>query len=96
MKSIFIPIFMAAVLAVSVTAEANKIESVIAVDYLNVEVMMKEPLTEKELDPRQVEDPDYKPSFTFNEGLKLRDCLFFNLLTVSMKMCTEFLLMDWI
>ena len=71
MKSIFIPIFMAAVLAVSVTAEANKIESVIAVDYLNVEVMMKEPLTEK-------------------------DCLFFNLLTVSMKMCTEFLLMDWI
>ena len=46
MKSIFIPTFMAAVLAVSVTAEANKIESVIAVDYLNVEVMMKEPLTE--------------------------------------------------
>ena len=51
MKSIFIPTFMAAVLAVSVTVEANKIESVIAVDYLNVEVMMKEPLTEKELDP---------------------------------------------
>ena len=40
MKSIFIPTFMAAVLAVSVTAEANKIESVIAVDYLNVEVIM--------------------------------------------------------
>ena len=57
MKSIFIPTFMAAVLAVSVTAEANKIESVIAVDYLNVEVMMKEPLTEKELDPHQMEDP---------------------------------------
>ena len=76
MKSIFIPTFMAAVLAVSVTAEANKIESVIAVDYLNVEVMMKEPLTEKELE--------------------LRDRLFFNLLTVFMKMCTEFLLMDWI
>ena len=70
MKSIFIPTFMAAVLAVSVTVEANKIESVIAVDYLNVEVMMKEPLTEKELDPRQVEDPDYKPSFTFNEGVR--------------------------
>ena len=34
MKSIFIPTFMAAVLAVSVTVEANKIESVIAVDYL--------------------------------------------------------------
>ena len=39
MKSIFIPTFMAAVLAVSVTVEANKIESVIAVDYLNVEAL---------------------------------------------------------
>ena len=96
MKSIFIPIFMAAVLAVSVTAEANKIESVIAVDYLNVEVMMKEPLTEKELDPRQVEDPDYKPSFTFNEGVKATGLPILQPLTVSMKMCTEFLLMDWI
>ena len=96
MKSIFIPTFMAAVLAVSVTAEANKIESVIAVDYLNVEVMMKEPLTEKELDPRQVEDPDTSRVLLSMRGLKLRDCLFFNLLTVSMKMCTEFLLMDWI
>lgn len=96
MKSIFIPTFMAAVLAVSVTAEANKIESVIAVDYLNVEVMMKEPLTEKELDPHQMEDPGYKPSFISMRELELRDRLFFNLLTVFMKMCTEFLLMDWI
>ena len=61
MKSIFIPTFMAAVLAVSVTVEANKIEY----EIINNEIVKN-------------------------------DCLFFNLLTVSMKMCTEFLLMDWI
>lgn len=96
MKSIFIPTFMAAVLAVSVTAEANKIESVIAVDYLNVEVMMKEPLTERSWIPARWKILITSRVLLSMRGLKLRDCLFFNLLTVSMKMCTEFLLMDWI
>lgn len=96
MKSIFIPTFMAAVLAVSVTAEANKIESVIAVDYLNVEVMMKEPLTEKNWIPTRWKIlVTSRVLFSMRE-LELRDRLFFNLLTVFMKMCTEFLLMDWI
>ena len=91
MKSIFIPTFMAAVLAVSVTAEANKIESVIAVDYLNVEVSQKKnwiPTRWKILVTSRV--------LLSMRELELRDRLFFNLLTVFMKMCTEFLLMDWI
>lgn len=96
MKSIFIPTFMAAVLAVSVTAEANKIESVIAVDYLNVEVMMKEPLTEKNWIPARWKILVTSRVLLSMRELELRDRLFFNLLTVFMKMCTEFLLMDWI
>lgn len=96
MKSIFIPTFMAAVLAVSVTAEANKIESVIAVDYLNVEVMMKEPLTEKNWIPTRWKILVTSRVLLSMRELELRDRLFFNLLTVFMKMCTEFLLMDWI
>lgn len=94
MKSIFIPTFMAAVLAVSVTAEANKIESVIAVDYLNVEVMMKEPLTEKNWIPARWKILVTSRVLLSMRELELRDRLFFNLLTVFMKMCTEFLLMD--
>lgn len=70
MKSIFIPALMAASIALFLTAEANEIKSVIAIDYLNVEVMMKEPLTEEELHSRQIENLDYKPIFTFNEGVK--------------------------
>lgn len=69
MRILFIPVFMTAAFACFLPAAANKIESVIAVDYLNVEVMMKDPLTEAELDPKQMGSSDYKPSFTFNEGV---------------------------
>lgn len=58
-----------AAFAATMPAQANKIESVIAVDYLNVEVVMDEPLTAVELAPERMSDPGYKPDFLFNEGV---------------------------
>ena len=43
-------ILAAALAALPWAAEANQIRSVIAVDFLTVEVVMAEPLTETELD----------------------------------------------
>lgn len=47
---------------------ANQIHSVIAVDYLTVEVMMDEPLTEAEL-ARPAPAGGKDPVFLFNEGV---------------------------
>lgn len=58
---------LAAVLLGAGTASANKINSVIAVDFLNVEVVMDEPLTKAELDPLTF-DPA-KSQFHFNDGV---------------------------
>lgn len=52
-------------------AFANKIDSVIAVDYLTVEVMMDEPLTEAELSPAVFAEGSAKPVFRFNEGVMM-------------------------
>lgn len=51
------------------TGYANKIDSVIAVDYLTVEVMMDEPLTEEELSPAAFAGGKRGPLFSFNEGV---------------------------
>ncbi len=56
-------------LSLPVSAE-NKIKNVFVVNDLTVEVEMKEPLTEEELHPANFFSPDYKPDFTFNEGVE--------------------------
>lgn len=48
---------------------ANKIESVIAVDFLTVEVVMDDPLPKESLDPFRGNGAH--PAFTFNEGLEM-------------------------
>lgn len=67
MKRILLLLFAAFLLSGSAEA-ANKIKSVIAVDFLNVEVVMKEPLPEEETDPLEWEAA---PSFRFNEGVEM-------------------------
>lgn len=52
-------------LLASGTAFANGIKSVIAVDFLHVEVVMDEPLTQEELMPKA----GTAPAFKFNEGV---------------------------
>lgn len=49
---------------------ANKIKNVFVVDELTVEVEMADPLTKEELDPARFLSKDYKPEFTFNEGVE--------------------------
>ena len=62
-------ILAAALAALPWAAEANQIRSVIAVDFLTVEVVMAEPLTETELDPIRW-DP-MKPDFVFSDGVEM-------------------------
>lgn len=62
-------ILAAALAALPWAAEANQIRSVIAVDFLTVEVVMAEPLTEAELDPIRW-DP-LKPEFVFSDGVDM-------------------------
>ncbi len=50
-------------------ALANRLESVIAVNYLTVEVVMKEPLTQEEMDPLGWDETN--PIFVFSEGLAM-------------------------
>ena len=49
------------------TVSANKINSVIAVDFLNVEVVMAEPLSKEELNPLTFDPAASK--FHFNDGV---------------------------
>lgn len=60
---------LAAALLVSGTATANHIRSVIAVDFLTVEVVMADPLTKEELSPRAFDEA--RPIFEFNEGVEM-------------------------
>lgn len=67
MKGYITALCLAAGLFAGGAAEANEIRSVIAVDFLNVEVVMAEPLAAEEMDPflwNREEAP-----FRFNEGL---------------------------
>ena len=60
--------FFAAVLCMAGGhAWANKMESVIAVDFLTVEVVMDEPLAAAVTDPLRFDSAH--PPFTFNDGL---------------------------
>lgn len=60
---------LAAALALVPAAWANQIESVIAVDYLTVEVVMEDPLPPEETDPLRF-DPAH-PAFTFSDGIEM-------------------------
>lgn len=51
------------------TAWANKIDSVIAVDFLTVEVVMDEPLSKEEMDPLTFDSA--KSKFHFNENVQM-------------------------
>ncbi len=51
------------------TTWANKIDSVIAVDFLTVEVVMDEPLSKEELDPLTFDPATSK--FHFNETVQM-------------------------
>lgn len=51
------------------TASANQIESVIAVNYLTVEVVMEKPLPKEETDPFRF-DPAH-PVFVFSDGVEM-------------------------
>lgn len=57
-------------LGMVLSVSANGIRNVFVVDELTVEVEMKEALTKEELSPSRLLSPDYKPSFTFNEGVE--------------------------
>lgn len=63
------PAVLAAAVLCGGAASANQIESVIAVDYLTVEVVMEDPLTAEEIDPFRW-DPA-RPAFTFSEGVEM-------------------------
>lgn len=63
-------LFFAAVLCMAGGhAWANKIESVIAVDFLTVEVVMDEPLAAGDVDPLHFDSAH--PLFVFNDGLRM-------------------------
>lgn len=51
------------------SALANHMESVIAVNYLTVEVVMADPLTEEETDPLRWDENH--PIFVFSEGVEM-------------------------
>ncbi len=59
----------AAALFLGGAASANQIESVIAVNYLTVEVVMEDPLTKEETDPFHWDAAH--PIFTFSDGVEM-------------------------
>lgn len=59
----------AAALFLGGAASANQIESVIAVNYLTVEVVMEDPLTKEEIDPFHWDAAH--PIFTFSDGVEM-------------------------
>ena len=59
----------AAALFLGGAASANQIESVIAVNYLTVEVVMEDPLTKEETDPFRWDAAH--PIFTFSDGVEM-------------------------
>ena len=68
MKRWIVPLLAAVLLCAGQSALANQIRTVIAVNFITLEVVMQEPLTKEETDPWAWQKVN---GFTFNEGVQM-------------------------